>query len=278
MALSTLRSVVWALLSVAPSLLWGACAPGYDAGSRATPTSAEQLSSNVEYIAWETGLAQLDDSTVAWIEGFAASVPAKIPTNALPQVHFLASMTEGSSMRELAAVDHVVPQSADGVIHARFVLGNPSGQQSSRSESVLCLLNHVQVPCRPDARTWNLAPPARTMVFLPLEIPAEIGDRIDLVLMPSEQPGYPFPLSLVFPTFVGHRDLRLEGDLQIPGLERIWPFEGCGLAKVLREAPPLDDGHRLPVNVGREESLSLLIESCQAGERVRLLRLEIAPL
>ena len=219
----------------------------------------------VLYLPWEEALARLDTETVEWITAFAETVPGELPEHALPQVHFIdpPSFETGS-----AHSDFVVPL-ADGMLQAQFVLGNPSTRRN-KVETILCLRNHEQTPCGAGADTWDVALPGMTMAFFPLRLRAEAGDRLSVLLIPTEQPGYPFPWATLFTMFAERRPPAATASVEAPPHERVWPWEGCGFARVLMDPPPIES-HRMPVAVTRDAELFLLLERCEEDETLRLL-------
>ena len=213
-----------------------------------------------DFVEWQTGLAKLDSNRAEFVTNFADSIPSQLPDSALPQVNFL-------DFDGAVAPGFVASPSVDGMTRVSFVIGNPS-QRANRTESVLCFLNQRQHPCRLGVNGWSLSIPARSFAFLPLDIDARTGDRIDVFLVPSNQPGYPFPSSLGFPAFVQRKqDMIPQSDLA--PRSRVWPFEGCGSAHILQTQPPIQE-QKLPVNVMRDTPLYLDIELCQPDQVVRL--------
>ena len=215
-----------------------------------------------QYIGWDEVVGELDAETADWVTSFAASVPETLPELALPQVHFV----DAGLGRPLSG-DFVLQPDEDGIVEARLVIGNPS-YRANRTESVVCLRNFVQVACGRDADVWELAVPAEAVALLPVAVEGSAGDRIDMLLIPSEQTGYPFPFSVSFLAFIGHSS-HATALTNVAATERVWPFEECGIARILHDRPPLDMV-RNPSVTQRDAELFLLIESCEPEETVRL--------
>ena len=244
------------------ALAIGALLLGCTGGGKAEREAELGVVAWEQYVEWNEAMAGLPPETVEWIANFSDSVPEVLPELALPQVHFI----DAGGRRPISG-DLVLEAGSDGFADAHLLIGNPSSRDN-RAESVVRLRNSEQIACAPDASVWELAVPAQTVAFLPLEIEASAGDRLDILLIPSEQAGYPFPFSVSFLMFVGHRS-SIAVAVAVTPSERVWPFDGCGFARVLHDPPPLETV-RNPPTTERNAALSLLIETCEPNETMRL--------
>ncbi len=210
----------------------------------AAPTEVE-----VRTFSFEEGLGRLDEETREWVTGFAASVPAEMPEHARAWAHFIID----------AQRDRVYPI-VGGSVRETLVLGNygprPIGQ------ALLCLRNGQPASCG-SARADSLIPPL-AFDFVDLEIAAETGNRLDVLIVPDNQVGSGLGGTGHGKTlFAGERSSPAPGRL-VPEAEteRAWPWDGCGFARLLRDPPPWRESVRLPRKVDRGADVFLLIERC----------------
>lgn len=249
-----------AVITIAVLLLASCRTEGDEAA--APSTDGPRAQRGISYIPWSDGLNELDAETVEWVAGFTESVPDDLPEYALPQVHFIDPTGFATGGEFTAPI-------VDGAVRVRFVVGNPS-MRRNRAETILCLRNYEQTPCGADEDTWDVALPGMTMAFFALHLRANAGDRFHVLLIPSEQPGYPFPSAVSFPIFAERRPPLAAVSVEAPRHERVWPWEGCGFARILIDLPPIES-HRIPVTVARDAELFLLLERCEEDETLRLL-------
>ncbi len=213
------------------------------------------------YVAWDEALTRFDAETAEWVGGFASSVPKSLPERALPQIHFIA--LNGARPIEAAPI---LP-TKDGEVRAQLVVGNPSAR-TNRAQQIVCLRNGEQIPCASGVTAWRLAVPGESVAFVPLDLEGVAGSRVDVLLIPSEQAGYPFPEAVSFPLFI-EPGTEPRAEVELASIARVWPFDGCGFARVIHDPPPLETV-RNPSVTKRDAELILLIEFCDPGETVQL--------
>lgn len=226
-----------------------------DTEESSTPRQERRLS----VLGWDDGLKRLSTEMAEFVQGFAESVPAELPTHAIAQTHFLDPDSFTSP--------HILPIN-DGIVDTTLIIGNPSAK--ANVVSIVCLRNSRQIPCSSTGNSAlnDLSVPSNAMAFIPITITSELGDRIDLLILPIEQVGLPFQTSVGIPAFASARR-PMAPVVKIPERNRVWPFEGCGFARLLKQRPPIDS-HMIPGTVARDSELFLLIETCAPDERVRL--------
>lgn len=213
--------------------------------------------SNVDVVSWAEAVEgdRLDEETIARFAGFRGTIPEELPETAYP----VAQVLLGIETRNLVAAD------PSGVVRMTLIIDNPDTK--AHRERVVCLRDGRATACHPAMADDDIEIAPDSIALVQLQIAAQPGDRLTILRLPEGQVGtLPGPRGMA-----GAYQLAVDGTAPTGGpavgveflRERLWPFQGCDLARILKETPPLVDGVRIPNRVAADDPLFLVVELCE---------------